>query len=343
MLTFDQIKRNPALLTSDVRSPIVHAAGGVTVLWQGDAGDSDLFCRVEWRDGLQPLERLPGTNIWGADLPAPPLPATVCSTITVGSRSQSLPSPLHTEALTGAQTPPLPAYTGAPSPLVAEVALRSPALTTPTRRARIFAPADGPTPTQALLALDGQTFAGPDADLPIALDDLRRGGAATSCLVVAIDGAPGAGRHAEFLMDGAYNAAARRWFAEVAHPTLSAQFGVARWLVAGWSNSASLALQLTLERPDLFAGCVAFSPWSRGGAASVQALAERWSGDSRIWLSHGTFGLGETRMLPTTRALAQTLTHRSAMTQYHEAEGYGHCYGAWSRLLPLALRWLLAA
>lgn len=340
MLTFAQLKQNPALLTSAVRSPIVHATGGVTVLWQGDAAGADLVCRVEWLDGPQALERIPGTDIWGADLPAPPLPAAVCSTITIGSQAQS--APLHVEAFTGPLTPPLPIYAGAPSPLVAEVSLPSLALTTPTRRARIFAPADGPAPTLALLALDGQTFAGPDADLPIALDDLRRSGAAPQCLVVAIDGAPGAGRHAEFLMDGPQNAATRRWFAEVAHPTLSAQFGVERWLVAGWSNSASLALQLTLERPDLFAGCAAFSPWSRGGAASVQALAERWSGDSRIWLSHGTFGLGEARMLPTTRALAQALTQRGAQTRYHEAEGYGHCYGAWGRLLPLALRWLFA-
>lgn len=347
MLTFAQIKRDPTLLTAEIRSPIVHPEGMVTALWQGgddteEETSAGIFCQVAWLDELRALERIPGTPIWGADLPCPPLPATVCSTIQIGSRNRSIPSPLHDEALTGPLTPPLPTYLCAPSPMVTDETLSAENLSASSRRIRVFAPTEEVAPRHALLVLDGQTFAGPGADLPVALDDLRRMGEAPPSIVVAVDGAPGAARQSVFLMDGAHNAAARQWFAEAVHPTISERFGVARWTVVGWSNSASLALQLALERPDLFAGCAAFSPWSRGGGAALQALAEQWPGSGRIWLSHGDFGLGETRNLPVTQTLAATLARRGANVHYHEARGYGHCYGAWSRLLPHALRWLHA-
>ena len=345
MVTFAQIKRDPALLTRDVRSPIIHPEGSVTVLWQGgddtaEEASAGIFCQVAWLDDPQPLERIPGTDLWGADLPCPPLPATCCSTIHVGSLARSLPSPLHNESLTGPLTPPLPRYQCAPSPIVFDETWPADGLSTPSRRIRVFAPADGVTPGYALLALDGQTFVDPGADLPIALDALRDAGEAPPCIVVAVDSAPAAGRQSEYLMDGAHNVAALRWLADAVYPAISTRFGVERWSVAGWSNSGSLALQMALERPDLFAGCAALSPWSRGGAPGLQALAEQWSGAGRIWLSHGDFGLGETRNLPVTRALAAALIRRSPDVRYHEAEGYGHCYGAWSRLLPDALRWL---
>ncbi len=347
MLTFAQIKREPALLTTDARSPIVHPEGRVTVLWQADDNTAEeasagVFCQVAWLDEPQPLERIPGTNIWGIDLPCPPLPATLCSTIHVGSRTRSLPSSLHDEALTGPLTAPLPSYLAAPAPIVFDETIPAEGLSSASRRVRVFAQAEDVTPRHALLVLDGQTFAGPSADLPVALDDLRRLGEAPQCIVVAVDGASGAGRQSEYLMDGAHNMAARRWFAEVVRPIISTHFGVERWSVMGWSNSASLALQLALERPDLFSGCAAFSPWSRAGAAGLRALAGQWPGSGRIWLSHGDFGLGEARTLPVTQALATALIQRGANVQYYEAKGYGHCYGAWSRLLPHALRWLYA-
>lgn len=36
MITFAQLKEHPELLTPEVRSPIFHSDGAMTIIWEGD-------------------------------------------------------------------------------------------------------------------------------------------------------------------------------------------------------------------------------------------------------------------------------------------------------------------
>ena len=94
MITFAQLKGHPELLTPDVRSPIFHSDGAMTILWEGDPGpDGLLMIASDWMEQPAPLEQIPGTSIWGGDFPAPALPRTVCTMVVVVRPGGALPSP----------------------------------------------------------------------------------------------------------------------------------------------------------------------------------------------------------------------------------------------------------
>jgi hypothetical protein len=121
MLTFAQLKEHPELLTPDVRSPIIHPDNAMTVLWEGDAEGDDLLCFTEWWEQTQPLEQIPGTNIWGGDFATPDLPRTVCTTVGVGNDGRGpLPSARHSRYLLGPDLPTPLTPEGEPSTLTDE-------------------------------------------------------------------------------------------------------------------------------------------------------------------------------------------------------------------------------
>jgi enterochelin esterase-like enzyme len=343
MITFAELTAHPDRLTDAMRSPTIHADGTMTLLWEGMPPVGPLFYQGEWMEHPAPLTYLEECDIWGADIIAPPLPPTVCSWLRIGEDATflraSLPSWRHTEALLGPDLPPLTTPQPPLSSLFAEVPLPTPTLATPSRRIRLFAP--GATYGDALYVLDGETFAGPDADFPAATDGGQRAGAVPPTLVVAV-ASGGANRLTEFLRLGTLNAVARTWFMDDLVPYITATYGVQRHWLVGTSSAASFALQLLLDPAGVFAGGVCCSPWHQDGYESLATMAESWTGDGRIFISHGDFGFGETANLPRSRALAVLLRQRGHAVRYHEAIGYGHTFASWSRILPIGLAWLFA-
>ncbi len=344
MITFAELVAHPERLTDAMRSPIIHADGTLTLLWEGMPPDAPLRYQGEWMAHPAPLRYLEECDLWGADVAAPPLPPTVCSWLRIGTDARflraSLPSWRHDDQLRGPALPPLPTPGVPLSSLLAEVPIPTPTLATPTRRVRLFAP--GATYRDALYVLDGATFAGPGLDFPAVTDDLTRAGAAPPLLVVAV-ASGGPRRPAEFLRSGVLNAAARAWFAEALVPHISATYGVTRHWLVGTSNAASFALQLLLDPAGGFAGGVCCSPWHGDSYDAIATLAAGWAGPERIFISHGDFGYGEVQRLGQARALAALLAERGGAVAYHEAAGYGHTEASWSRVFPIGLRWLLAA
>ena len=343
MITFAQLAAHPALLTDALRSPMLHADGTMTLLWEGMPPDDPLYYQGEWMEHPAPLTYLEECDIWGADITAPPLPPTVCSWLRIGTNATflraSLPSWRHEERLLGPDVPPLPPRTIATSSLFAELRLPSPALATPARRIRLFAP--GATYRDAVYVLDGASFAGSEHDFPAALDALHAQGGAPPTLVVAVDSA-GPQRPTEYLPTGARNVAAREWFASTLVPYIQATYGVERHWLVGASNGASFALQLLFAEPAIFAGGVCCSPWHGDGLPVILAAAQQWRGDARIFISHGAFGFGETLRLPGSQSLAALLARNGRTIRFHEAPGYGHTEYSWSLLFPIGLRWLFA-
>ncbi|MBA3824811.1 MAG: hypothetical protein H0X24_13065 [Ktedonobacterales bacterium] len=343
MITFAELTEHPERLTDGMRSPMLHADGTMTLLWEGMPPAGPLYYQGEWMAQPAPLTYLEECDIWGADFTAPPLPPTVCSWLRVGEDATFLhtsrPSWRHQAELRGPALPPLPEPGMARSSLFAEVRLPTPHLATATRRLRLFAP--GATYRDALYVLDGERFAGPTLDFPAATDALGQLGAARPTLIVAVDGG-GANRAVEFLRTGALNAAARAWFTGALVPYIAETYGAQRHWLMGASYEAAFALQLLLAPASRFAGGICCSAWHAGGYGEIVTLAEQWSGDGRIFLSHGDFGFGESANLAHARALTEILRRRGQGVRYHEAPGNGHIHASWSRIVPLGLRWLFA-
>jgi enterochelin esterase-like enzyme len=341
MPSFAELKEHPELLTPDMRSPIIHPDGTMTVLWEGDPGADAPSCMTEWWEQPQPLERLAGTNIWGGDFPTPDLPRTVCASVGVGNELGPLLSPRHSRYLLGLDLPAPLTPEGAPSTLAVDVLLPAPGLAGDARRVRIYLPPDYRREQEyhTLYFTDGQMELDVEKRFPAAADTLRHQGAAPPLMLVVMDNG-GLARPEEYLANGSRNAAARRWVWETVLPFVEARYpATQRWTVGG-SNGASMALQLALGRPDLFSGGAFFSPWHRNGLEAVMSLAGDWPGSGRFAFSHGNFGLGERKNLPGTRTLAARLRARGATVYFVEQEGYGHNFYAWQLVVPDLLRWL---
>jgi len=343
VITFAQLKQQPELLTPEVRSPIFHLDGMMTILWEGDPGAEGVMYQGEWMEQPAPLEQIPGTNIWGIDAPAPPLPRTVCSYIGVGNDSGPRPSPRHQRDIFGPDLPPLPIAEGEPSTLAEEIVLPAPGLAGGERRVRILLPPgyQAGQPYHTLYSTDGQMALDQGQWFPAVLDSLRHRGEAPLVILVAMDNHP-TERPAEYLIDGSRNLAARAWVWETVVPYVEARYPARRRWAVGGSNGASMALQVMLGRPDLFSGGAFYSPWHGNGSSTMAILrmANTWPGGGRIAISHGTFGLGERKNLPRARPLAVHLQVRGAAVHFLKLEGYGHNFAAWHRAMPLLLGWL---
>jgi len=343
MLTFAQLKDHPELLTPDVRSPILHPSGTMTVLWEGDPGQEEVLRLAEWWGQPQPLEQIPGTRIWGSDFPAPDLPRTVCAWVEVGNERVALPSPRHSKYILGPDLPPLLVPEGEPATLAEDVTLPAPGLAGDERRVRIFLPpgyAAGAS-YHTLYLGDGQMELDAEKRFPAATDTLRHRGKAPPVILVVMDNG-GPERPEEYIASGSRNLAARRWVWETVIPYVDARYPAAqRWAVGG-SNGASMALQLALGRPDLFSGGVFYSPWHRDGLDEVLRMADHWPGGGHFVISHGNFGLGERKNLPGTCALVERLQARNVMVHFMEQDGYGHNFYAWQLTIPELLRQLFA-
>ena len=343
MITFAQLKEHPELLTPDMRSPIFHSDGAMTILWEGDPGpDGLMMLASDWMEQPATLEQIPGTSIWGGDFPAPALPRTVCTMVVVGRPGGSLPSPRHNEYVHGPDLLPLPVAEGASSTLAEEIILPAPGLAGEQRRARIYIP-HGYTKEQSYPVLylpDGQLEIEREQRFPIITDTLRHRGQIPPVILVMMDN-DAQERPEEYLIGGSRNLAARRWVWETAIPYVDERYGAAeRWAVGG-SNGASFAAQVALGRPDLFSGGAFYSPWHRNGLEDILKLADEWPGGGRFAISHGNFGAGERKNLPGACALAKHLQARQATVNFVELDGFGHNFHAWHFALPGLLRWLL--
>ncbi|HLV99260.1 MAG TPA: alpha/beta hydrolase-fold protein [Ktedonobacterales bacterium] len=341
MFTFAQLKGHPELLTPDVRSPIMHADGTMTVLWEGDPGPGAPSCLAEWWEQPQPLEQISGTRIWGGDFPTPDLPRTVCASVGIGNERGPLLSPRHSRYLLGPDLPTPLTPEGKPSTRAVDTVLPARGLAGGERRVRIFLPPgyqDGQR-YHTLYLTDGQMELDTEKRFPAIADTLRHQGAAPPLLLVVMDNG-GTARPDEYLAGGSRNLAARRWVWETVVPYVEARYPAAqRWTVGG-SNGASMALQLALGRPDLFSGGAYFSPWHRNGLDAVLSLADEWPGGGRFAISHGNFGLGERKNAPGAYALFERLGASGATVHFIEKDGYGHNFHAWQLAVPELLRWL---
>jgi enterochelin esterase-like enzyme len=343
MLTFAQLKEHPELLTPDVRSPILHDDGTLTVLWEGDPGPDQLICLAEWWEKPQPLEHVPGTNLWGGDFPTPDLPRTVCASVGVGNEREPLPSPRHSRYLLGPDLPAPLTPEGEPSTLAEDVMLPAPGLAGDQRRVRVYLPPgyEAGKPYHTLYLGDGQMELDSEKRFPATTDTLRQRGEAPPVILVVMDNG-GPARPEEYIAGGSRNLAARRWVWGTVVPYVDARYPASRrWLVGG-SNGASMALQLALGRPDLFSGGVFYSPWHRDGLEAVLSLADEWPGGGRFAISHGSFGVGERKNLPGSYALVERLGARRAAVSFIEKEGYGHNFYAWQLVVTELLRWFFS-
>ena len=188
MLTFAQLKGHPELLTPDARSPILHADGTMTVLWEGDPGQEEVQCLAEWWEQPKPLEHVPGTALWGGDFPAPDLPRTVCALVAVGNERGALPSPRDHRYLLGPDLPELPAVEGEPSTRAGDVILPAPGLAGNRRRVRVFLPPgyEARQTYHTLYLTDGQMELDTERRFPAVTDTLRHRGEAPPVILVAL-------------------------------------------------------------------------------------------------------------------------------------------------------------
>ncbi len=343
MITFAQLKEHPDLLTPEIHSPIFHADGRMTIIWEGDPGQDELkMLAPDWMEQEVALEQIPGTSIWGGDFPAPVLPRTVCTTVLVGVESASLPSPRHEPYVHGPDLPPLPTTEGEPSILAEEVILPAPGLAGEQRRVRIYTP-HGYTngqPYNIFYLPDGQLEIEREQRFPAVTDTLLHQGQIPPVILVMMDHAEKE-RPEEYLIGGSRNLAARRWVWEGVIPYVEEHYAAAkRWAVGG-SNGASFAAQLVMGRPDLFSGGAFYSPWHRNGLDDILRMADDWPGGGRFAISHGNFGPGERKNLPGAQALIERLKARQATVHFVELDGFGHNFHAWHFALPGLLRWLL--
>lgn len=341
MLTFAQLRDNPALLTPETRSPLFHPDHTMTVIWEGEPELNEMLCFAEWMEQPVALEHIAGTNLWGGDFPAPPLPSTVCTRIEIGDRTGPLSSPRHDPDVFGLDLPTTLSLADPVSTLIDDRGLPSPGLVGESRRVRIYKPNIAPGPLDALFVLDAQMAVDMVGWFPAITDTLWQQRRLPPLLIVALDHA-GPDRPSEYVGGEIYNQAGRQWVWDTVLPFVESHHQMrSRWIL-GTSLGASMAIQLVLARPTLFAGGVFLSPWHRMGRSGVFDLVNQWPGGGRFFASNGTFGRGEEQHCADTRELVEGLADRGAQAFYVEREGYGHAFAAWERILPEGLCWLFA-
>lgn len=340
MPTFAQLLENPALLTPELRSPILHPDSTITILWEGETGGGKPFTIAEWVEGEIALHQIPGTNLWGVDLSAPPIPATVCTRFPVGWDGRAMPSARHNPILVGSATPELVGAPQAGSQLDADLTLP---LGQDARRLRTFLPpgATAADSLPVLIVLDAQFFVDRNPAFPRTTDRLAEEGAIPRLLLVALDNSP-TNRGGEFQAGTPENDLARRWVWEQVLPWVQERYPNAGpvWIL-GFSMGAGFTAQLLLGRPDQFAGGALLSPAFGDGQEAVWQLAKASEGGHRLWLSHGDFGTWEQKTLPATTELAERLACQGNQVQFTHFPGFGHTLEAMERCFGPSLRWLL--
>ncbi|GCE12933.1 alpha/beta hydrolase [Tengunoibacter tsumagoiensis] len=339
--TFASLRRHPELLTPALSSPIVHPSGTITVLWEGDPGTAVPLCITEWIATPQPLEQIPGTSVWGADLDAPSLPRTICSCIRVMVKGKQAPSPRHQPDLRGPDLPALLSLSSGRMSLAEDMVLPAPGLADDARRIRVYVPHNysARQPYPALFWFDAQSEIDQLRWLPGLPETLWKLGEMPPVIVVAMDHGGGA-RPEEYLAGGRRNQAARTFVWDTILPSVAARYALGQCWVIGSSNGASMALQLILAKPGAFAGGLCISPRHREGLNTILALAGDWPGGGRFFLSQGDFGLGEQHAQPSSQVLAERLQERGANIRLVTQHGYGHTFDAFFLMLMDGLRWL---
>ncbi|HTK06179.1 MAG TPA: alpha/beta hydrolase-fold protein [Ktedonobacteraceae bacterium] len=339
--TFSHLRQHPEDLPEALSSPITHQDGTITVLWEGNPDTAIPMCVTEWLATPRPLEQLPGTSIWGVDLDAPPLPPTICSYVRVMIHGKVSPSPRHHPDLRGPDLPPLLSLSSGHLFLAEDIVLPAPGLAGDARRVRVYVPHDYHThhPYPALFWLDAQSAIDQLHWLPGLPETLWLRGEMPPMIVVAMDHG-GQARPEEYLADEQRNPAARAWVWNTILPYIIARYPLDQCWLVGVSNAASMALQLMLAKPGVFAGGLFLSPRHRKGLEAVLALAEHWPGGGHFFLGQGDFGLGEQQAVPDSQMLAKRLQEHRANVHFVIKPGYGHTFDAFFLLLIEGLRWL---
>lgn len=122
----------------------------------------------------------------------------------------------------------------------------------------------------------------------------------------------------------------------------------ATW-IGGSSLGGLISLHACLERPDVFSGCLAFSPslaWDREQIFAVISATNRWPANTKLWLSMGTLegGSAESQAANTRRTarLAELLETQGLQPEvnfwYRSIENARHDEPAWSKQFPEALK-----
>lgn len=123
----------------------------------------------------------------------------------------------------------------------------------------------------------------------------------------------------------------------------------ATW-IGGSSLGALISIHACLERPDTFAGCLAFSPslsWDREHLLRVVSEKKQvWPSQARLWLSMGTQEGGspesQTSNTQRTSRLAELLIEQGLQPDkqiWHRSfENDRHDESSWSRQFPAALK-----
>lgn len=125
----------------------------------------------------------------------------------------------------------------------------------------------------------------------------------------------------------------------------------ATW-IGGSSLGGLISLHACLERPDVFSGCLAFSPslaWDREQILLAISETNPWPANTKIWLSMGTLegGSAESQAANTRRTsrLAELLETNGLQPEvnlwYRSIENARHDEPAWSKQFPEALKTII--
>ena len=194
----------------------------------------------------------------------------------------------------------------------------------------------------ALFWLDAQSDIDQLRWLPGLPETLCRLGEMPPVIVVAMDHG-GQARAEEYLTEGHRNLAARIWVWDSVLPYVTARYALAQCWTVRSSNGATMALQLVLARPGVFAGALCISSRQRNGLEAILALAEDWPGGGRFFPGQGDFGLGEQQARWGSQMLAERLKERGAFMHLAIMHGYGHTFDAFFLLFVDGLRRLFTA
>ncbi|MBL8854993.1 MAG: hypothetical protein JNK57_13590 [Planctomycetaceae bacterium] len=119
--------------------------------------------------------------------------------------------------------------------------------------------------------------------------------------------------------------------------------------IGGSSLGGLISLHACVERPDVFSGCLAFSPslaWDREQIFATLSEKQRWPDHTSLWLSMGTLeGGSEDSQAANTRRtarLAELLETQGLQPDvnlwYRSIEGARHDELSWARQFPAALK-----
>jgi predicted alpha/beta superfamily hydrolase len=119
--------------------------------------------------------------------------------------------------------------------------------------------------------------------------------------------------------------------------------------IGGSSLGGLISLHACLERPDVFSGCLAFSPslaWDREQIFDSISATNPWPANTKLWLSMGTHegGSAESQAANTLRTsrLAEHLEAHGLQPEvnlwYRSIESARHDEPAWSKQFPEALK-----